>query len=135
MASQNNNSQERIRSGEPRVCTICGDVLESSRALRNHRRYCTVEQEDVEMADGGETQIHSSFPLDNDRIAAEDDTVNANDLPEYSDNFEMDLDINISIDNSTATEDGKIKYIYFGMVIKIHFILTCIIQTNRYCIR
>lgn len=76
MASQDNNSQERIRSGEPRVCAICGDVLESSRALRNHRRYCTSEQDDVEMTDG--------------------------------DDFEMDVDINVSINNSTGTEDGKI---------------------------
>ena len=45
------------------------------------------------MADSGETQTLSSLPLDNGEIAAEDDTANANDLPEYSDNFEMNLDI------------------------------------------
>ena len=45
------------------------------------------------MANGGETQIHSSLQLDNGEIAAEDDTANANDLPEYSDNFEMNLNI------------------------------------------
>ena len=87
------------------------------------------------MANGGETQIHSSLQLDNGEIAAEDDTANANDLPEYSDNFEMNLNIIFCLIVPQLLKMVRLSIYIFGIVIKCIFILTCIIQTNRYCIR
>ena len=103
--------------------------------ILNYRRYCTAEQDDVEMADGGETQIHSSLSLDNGEIAAEDDTANANDLPEYSDNFEMNLNIIFCLIVPQLLKMVRLSIYIFGIVIKCIFILTYIMQTYRYCIR
>jgi len=103
--------------------------------ILNYRRYCTAEQDDVEMANGGETQIHSSLQLDNGEIAAEDDTANANDLPEYSDNFEMNLNIIFCLIVPQLLKMVRLSIYIFGIVIKCTFILTYIMQTYRYCIR
>jgi len=103
--------------------------------ILNYRRYCTAEQDDVEMANGGETQIHSSLQLDNGEIAAEDDTANANDLPEYSDNFEMNLNIIFCLIVPQLLKMVRLSIYIFGIVIKCIFILTYIMQTYRYCIR
>lgn len=44
MSSQiNNNHQERVRLGQAQTCNICDDTFPSARALRNHRRYCTID--------------------------------------------------------------------------------------------
>jgi len=103
--------------------------------ILNYRRYCTAEQDDVEMADGGETQIHSSLSLDNGEIAAEDDIANANDLPEYSDNFEMNLNIIFCLIVPQLLKMVRLSIYIFGIVIKCTFILTYIMQTYRYCIQ
>ena len=87
------------------------------------------------MANGGETQIHSSLQLDNGEIAAEDDTANANDLPEYSDNFEMNLNIIFCLIVPQLLKMVRLSIYIFGIVIKCTFILTYIMQTYRYCIQ
>ncbi|KAG2189772.1 hypothetical protein INT46_006025 [Mucor plumbeus] len=74
--------------------------------ILNYRRYCTAEQDDVEMADGGETQIHSSLSLDNGEIAAEDDIANANDLPEYTTEDDIVSDADQEPINSVFQDDA-----------------------------
>jgi hypothetical protein len=73
------------------------------------------------MVNGGGTQIHSSLSLDNGEIAAEDDTANANDLPEYSDNFEMNLDIMFRLIIPQLLKMVRLSIYIFGIVMKMHF--------------
>ena len=115
-------SSDRIsRETQASFCSICNRSFESARAARNHRRYCAVHEQDVEMEESPSLpatsyQQHASSLVtetQSSNLREEEDTVMEEEIEEMlgaaeyydmsSDTFEMQEDV----DAPDSSNNGK----------------------------